>query len=83
MITNFTDWLVESNLKPGVVFRTKDKSGDLAGMKLYVKSIKGKDITILLPDGTETLTTMKMLNVDPSSVHPYDSKKDTDITIAK
>lgn len=79
----FSQFLVESTLKPGMVFRTKDKTGDLSGVSLYVKAMKGKEVTIVLPDGTETLTTVSILNIDPSSIHQYDPKKDTTLKIEK
>lgn len=62
-------------------FEQKIRHGDLANIPLYVKSLKNKEITILLPDGTETITTLNMLDIDTKSIHAYDPKKDVEFKL--
>ena len=77
MTTKFKDFLIETTLKQGMVFRTLDKEGDLAGKLLFAKKVKGTQITVKTEDGEEADTTLSILNVDPKSIRNYDPKKDT------
>lgn len=52
------------------------KSGDLANQLFRVKKLKDDQITIILPDGSEALTTLSLLNIDPKSIRPYNPSKD-------
>lgn len=53
-----------------------DKKGDLANKLIYVKSIKGDEITIILPDKTEAITSEENLDINQKTIRKYDPKKD-------
>ena len=72
----FREYIVESSLKAGSVFKTTDKSGDLAGKLLYVKKVDGDQITVITQDGEKAETTITMLDVDIKSIRKYDVSKD-------
>lgn len=61
-------------LKPGYVFKTNDKSGDLAGVYLYVKSSEDGEVEIILPDKTKAFAKETDLNVDQKSIEKYNPK---------
>lgn len=73
----FQDFLSEARLKPGDVFTSLDKTGDLAGKNLYVKNIEGDDIVVLFPnDKKELYSTLSSLNIDKKSIRKYDFNSD-------
>jgi hypothetical protein len=73
---NFSEFIVETTLKTGMVFKTTDKSGDLANQILFAKKVSGDQITIVTSDGIEADTTLSILNVDSKSIRSYDPRKD-------
>lgn len=78
-IKSFDDFLLESSissLKPGMVFKTTDKTGDLANKILFVKKIVNDQIAVITPEGSEAETTLSILNIDMKSIRIYDPKKD-------
>lgn len=65
------------SLQPGRVFRTFDTKGDLFDKEIYVKSVDGDEVVLLLPnDKTEHYTTISSLKIDKKSIRKYDSKID-------
>lgn len=75
-LTSFDQYLTEESLKSGMVCKSLDKTGDLAGQLIFIKKRNGNELKVVLPDGTEADTTVANLSVDPKSVRPYDPAKD-------
>lgn len=46
----FSQFVVETTLKSGMVFKTTDKSGDLANKTLFAKKVSGNQITVVTPE---------------------------------
>lgn len=72
----FFQFVVETTLKSGMVFKTMDKTGDLANQLLLAKKVSGDQIIIVTADGVEAETTLTILNVDAKSIRRYNPKKD-------
>lgn len=72
----FNQFIIESSLKPGVVCKSLDKSGDLAGQLILIKKRTGDELVIVLADGTEASTTVSILSPDPKTIRKYDPNKD-------
>jgi hypothetical protein len=49
MPKDFEQYIKEQTLKQGMVFRTLDKTGDLANKLLFAKFIKGDNIVVRMP----------------------------------
>ena len=76
IMKNFNQFVTEATLKTGMVFKTTDKTGDLANKTLFAKKVSGDQITIVTPDGVEAETTLSILNIDTKSIRTHDLKKD-------
>lgn len=74
--TSFDQYLTEASLKPGMVCKSLDKTGDLSGQLIFIKKRNGNELKVTLADGTEAVTTVSNLSVDPKSIRLYDPDKD-------
>jgi hypothetical protein len=72
----FSSWIIEADLKPGMVFKSKDKDGDLSGKLLFVSSIKNDEVVVAFPGGDTASSTIENLNIDPKSIRAYNPAKD-------
>lgn len=75
-IKNFKNFVIETSLKQGMVFKTTDKTGDLADKLLLAKKVSGNQITIVTQNGDEAETTLSILDVDLKSIRPFNPTKD-------
>lgn len=74
---SFKQFLIEKSvLKKNMVFRSLDKEGDLANELLLVRDIKDDLITVRFENGREAISNELILNIDYSSIRPYDKDFD-------
>lgn len=67
-------------MKTGNVFRSKDKTGSFADVRMYVDRISEKTgrLHVLFEDGYVDWFSLAELNVDPASVREFNPDVDTD-----